>query len=439
MGFKDTYSKALVSVRNFLPTSLGGSPSVQQPTPKKANTLLSPLQLSRIRVDIGELRSALSEAELPYYPHRVKLQRIYQDTILNGQVETAMQKRKDLTLLKNFQLKSSETVNEEATKYLQSDWFYLMLNYILDARAFGYSPISFGDMVDAAFPEATIVKRWYVSPDRKMLGRYIYSMSGERLDDPTNELTQWSLYVDTPSETGASICGYGYLLKVAYYEIFIRQNVGFNATALELFGQPTRVLKTSKTDEYERATLFSAGVQMGNSGVILMDPTDDITLVEASGGQGKNNGFESFETRMLKMVSKIILGHADAIDSQTGKLGGEDAAKEAIERIEKVDNMWVTNIVNSKLIPKLQALGCPIPLGLVFEFLNTKEKEERREKEDASNKVTAEIFQTIKNAGGDPDWKYFTERTGIPVEKSEEPAPALNPMQQQKLKNLYAK
>lgn len=427
------------TIKNFLPTFLGGTSSTPIVTAKKANSLLTPLQLSRIRVDIGELRSAIAEAEQAYYPHRVKLQRIFQDTILNGQVEAGMGLRKDLTLLKEFELKSGENVNVEATDYLRSDWFYNALNYILDARAYGYSLISFGDILDGKFPDLTIVKRWNVSPDRKILGRYIYAMSGESFVDPANELTDWSLYVDTPSDTGASICGYGYLLKVAYYEIFIRQNVGFNATALELFGQPTRVLKTSKTDEYERATLFNAGVQMGNSGVILMDPTDEIELVEASGGQGKNNGFESFESRMLKMVSKIILGHADAIDSQTGKLGGEDASKEAIARVEKADNQWVANIVNSLFIPKLQALGCPIPLGLKFEFLNTKEKAEQREKEDASNKVTAEIFQAIKNAGGDPDWKYFTERTGIPVEKAEEPAPALNPMQQQKLKNLYAK
>ena len=76
---------------------------------------------------------------------------------------------------------------------------------------------------------------------------------------------------------------------------------------------------------------------------------------------------------------------------------------------------------------------------LHFEFKNDAEKEELRRREDESNQKTANIFKTIKDAGGDPDWRYFSERTGITVEKTAatEPISNFKPSVQNKLNNLY--
>lgn len=405
---------------------------------------ISPVQFDRLKADIQSWRDAVKESEQAYYPHRVKMQRILQDTILNGQVTAAMDKRKDLTLLKNFELTNGKEVNEAATEMLQKEWFYLLMNYILDAKFFGYTLIGFGDLVDDEFPKLELIKRWNVSPDRHTLNSYVYSLSGIDFMNPNikdengDSYFDWTLYIDTPTETGGSCCGYGLLYKLAYYEILIRSNIGYNATSLELFGIPIRKGTTTKQDEYERATFAAALRDMGSNGWILMDPQDQVELVESSKGGKGQNGFEDFETRMLKMINKVVLGHADAIDSQTGKLGAQDDVKEAIQAKEKADNRWMEQIINTKVIPKLQNLGLPIPIGLQFKIINNREKEEHRKKEDESNKITAEIFQTIKNAGGDADWKYFEERTGIRVEKAEEPEMTpLSPAVKTKLKALY--
>jgi len=450
MGFKNNIATIALGVRNFF-TPVNGLDTTTTPQGRNASSknlggYISPVQFDRIKIDIQGWRDAIREAEQAYYPHRVKMIRVTQDTIINGQVFAAMEKRKSLTLLKKFEITNGTTVDEAATELLSKKWFKLLMNYILDKKFFGYTLVGLGDLVNNEFPNLQLIKRQNVSPDRHVLNTYIYSLSGINFLDPTlkddrgESYFDWSMYFDTPTENAGSICGYGLLYKIAYYEILLRANIGYNATALELFGMPIRVGSTTKQDEYERATFAAALRDMGSQGWILKDPLDQVELVEASSKQGKGGGFGDFEERMLKMINKIVLGHADAMDSQTGKLGSQTEVQEAIDTVEKADNEEMEIDINTIVLPKLIKLGFPIPLGYKFRIINNKEKEQTRTKQDASNKVTAEIFQTIKNAGGDPDWKYFSERTGIPVEKSEEPAPAnMTPSQQTKIKAMYGR
>lgn len=431
----------------FFPQPVVPMDKPQQAVIRGLNNYISPVQFQRLRVDIKSLNDAISEAELAFFPHRVKLQRIYQDTIRNGQVSAAMQRRKDLTLLKDFVITNGTTVDENSTNLLKSQWFESIINYALDARFYGYSLIGLGDMVDYQFPNLQLVKRWNVNPGtyimQPYLNSYVYSLNGINFTDPEDKDPQsgesyhdWSIWVPTPSETGANPCGYGLLYKVAYYEILVRNNAGFNATANERFGMPIIWAKTTKSDENgERSEFESMVNNIGAAGGIVTDPTDEIEFIESAKGKG-GDMYGSFEERCLKMINKIILGHADAMDSQSGKLGGEDAAKEAIEAIEKADNTWICNLINTQVFPKLVNLGFNIPAGYKFEFLNNKEKDEQRVKEDAANKVTADIVLSLKNAGYQVDENYIVERTGIPVKKSEIET-GLNTSVATKLKNLY--
>lgn len=391
------------------------------------NSFISPVQFARLKQDIQSWRDAVSEAELAWYPHRVKMQRLFQDTMINGQVFAAMERRKNLSLLKDYTITNGTSDHQATIDLLNKEWFHCLLSYCLDARFFGYTLVSLGDLVDNEFPNIQIVKRWNVSPDRHQVVSYVYSLSGIDFLDPSikdadgNSYFDWSIWVPTSSETGASPCGYGILYKAAYYEILIKNNVGYNATSNELYGMPIRVGTTTKTDEYERAEFARSLQEMGAAGWLLKDPSDDVQLIEATGGGGKGSDrFGNFEERMQKMINKIFFGHADAMDSQTGKLGGEDAAKEAVREIEKSDNQWLENVINSNIFPKLRNLGMPIPVGFNFRFKNDKEAVEARMVEDKNNKVTADIVSTLTNAGYEVDPKYIEERTGIPVTKKEE-------------------
>lgn len=389
---------------------------------------ISPVQLQRLRTDVSMWRDAIAEAERAYYPYRVRMQRIFIDTVLNGHVFALMERRKDLTLLRRFSVQDAKGNDiETLTDWLQnSPWFEYFVGYTLDALFFGYSLISLGDIVSDQLQDVSLIPRWFVSPDREEVGSFIYSPSGKSI----NELPQsdWHVYVKTKSDNGVSPCGYGLLYQIALYEIFLRNTLGFNGDFVELYAMPYRVGKTTKTTEAERAELEMALRNMGSAGYAIIDPMDEINFLETSLAGTGYKAYESLETRCEKKVSKIILGHADAVDSTPGKLGGgqdgeQSPASMALGDKQMKDGRFVESVINAQLFPKLRSIGLKIPDGVRFCFLNDGEEEAIREAEDKSNKVTAEIAQTMKNAGMQMDPKYFTERTGIPAEKIEVPAP----------------
>lgn len=388
---------------------------------KNLNYYLSPVQLERIRQNTQTWRDCVTEAELAWYPHRVKMQRLFQDTVLNGHVIACLERRKDMTLLRDYVFETNGVVNDDLTQKVNTKWFKEWMEYGLDALAYGYQLVAHGDLIEGGFPTLSIVKRQNISPDRLNVGTYVYSIDGVPfLEEP---YLDWHSYFSTPSQNGASLCGYGYLYPVALYEIFLRNLTGANADYIQTFGQPYRIGKTSKTEENERNQLLQSLLEMGASNAIVIDPEDDIQfLSDSSSSSTGHSSYDNFETRCEKKISKIILGHSDAVDSVAGKLGasqdGDNSPVAKALRDKKIkDGEYIENAVNNILLPKLIRIGFDIPIGTKFKFKNDDEVEALRKKEDDSNQITANIMKTISDAGGEPDWSYFEERTGIKVEK----------------------
>lgn len=401
---------------------------------KKANNLaryISPVQLQRMAHDVKAWRDAMAEAERAWYPERVKMQRMFIDTVLNGHAFSVMDRRKDLTLLRDFSICDDKDVESEVLtqQFRESEWFGLFMSYALDALFFGYSLISLGDCVDSEFTDLSIIKRWHISPDRKIVQPFIYSPSGEKFLEPPYR--DWHVWVQTPSDNGASPCGYGLFYQIAIYEIFLRNTLGFNGDFIELYAMPYRVGKTTKTSEAERAQLEQALQQMGSAGYALIDPTDDISFLETALAGTGWRGYENLEERCEKKISKIVLGHSDAVDSTPGKLGAGQsgsASKDganmdgspvqmALNDKQTKDGRFLVPIINKQLFPRLRKIGFSLPENYRFKFKNDQELEEFRKRQDSSNLVTAQIAQTMKNAGLQMDNKYFYERTGIPSAK----------------------
>jgi hypothetical protein len=435
-------TKRISEVKNYLFPTGQGETNVMHPVPgskdikRNLSNYITPVQFMRLRHDVKMWRDAMTEAELAYYPKRVKIMRLFQDTILNGHVFACLERRKNLTLLRDFMICDEKKKPSDDLKSIfrnsnsaiesseqSSNWFDDFMRYTLEAKDFGYSLISLGDLIDGAFPNLSIVKRQNVSPDRFNVTACVYSLSGYKfLDDPYRD---WHIYVNTPSELGVSPCGYGLLYKIALYEILLRNNIGYNADFVEMFNQPFRKGTTTKTEESERSEFESALRDSGSLGYIMLDTAeDDIQFVESSNVGSAHQSYGDFDHRLEQKISKVILGHADAMDSTPGKLGGgqskgmdEDNSPsgQALADIQTQDGILVQNVINSKLLPRMRKMGFDIPINYHFEFLNDREKQEIRNREDKSNDAMAGIALKLAQAGLQMDPGYFTERTNIPV------------------------
>lgn len=418
-------------IPSFLDFSQPNIPKMEDNAKHLSHSIL-PVRFSRIKQDALSWREAIDEAERPYNPFRVQMQKIYNDTILDGHVKACIERRKDLTLLRdwNFTNKAG-VVNEEFTDLMNKTWFNRFMNHSLDALFFGYSLIELGDVINSEFPKLKVVKRWNVSPDRYVVANVIYNLSGiPFLEEPQRD---WHVYVSTPNDIGTSDCGYGALYEVALYQIFLRNLIGFNGDFLELFGQPIRVGRTNKIEDSERGEFYNALQNMGSAGFILLDALDDqIELIESANVGSSYIAYADFELRLQKLISKIILGHGDALDSTAGKLGasqGDDnPISQALEDRQSKDGTFTTDVINTELLPRLKKLGFNVPNDIVFTFKNDHEVHENNER-------IADLSIKVKQAGLQVDGKWFQEQTNIVLaEAIPQPAPA---SAKEKIQNLY--
>ncbi|HQP80317.1 MAG TPA: DUF935 family protein [Paludibacteraceae bacterium] len=411
-----------------------------EPAVKNASRYITSYQLTRLRHDVSMWRTAVQEAEQDFHPQRVKMQRMYRDTVLNGHIHACMARYRDLALLKDFEIKVNGEESEELEDLFEQKRFYDFLNYAIDAQFYGYSLISLGDIIDSQFNQLSMIPREYVSPDRKNVVSYLYMVSGLRFDLPP--VSAWHIWIPTHNELGTSDCGYGLLYKIAIYEILLRNLLAYNGDFVEMFSQPYRVGKTNKTEENERSEFENALRSMGSAGYALIDPTDEIEFLETALGGTGFQGYDNLEKRLENKISKMILGHADAMDSVPGKLGagnGEDnPVSVALANKQSALCRFLENIINGQLIPKMRALGIDIPDGAVFEFSNDAESEAKKRAKAEFSKQVADVALTMKNAGLQMSPAYFEELTDIPT------AAMVQPMQQEqredimnKVKNYY--
>ena len=170
---------------NFAPLGKSFNPEVVK---KNLSNYIAPVQLQRLRQDVFSWREVLTEAENSWFPHRVKAQRLFIDTINNGHVFACMERRKDLTLLRKWEfVDKSGKVDQRTTDYFMDtvkgqsqnkEWFNKFLNISLDSIFYGYSLISLGDIENDGFPNLDVIKRWNISPDRLNVTNFTYSISG---------------------------------------------------------------------------------------------------------------------------------------------------------------------------------------------------------------------------------------------------------------------
>jgi hypothetical protein len=386
-----------------------------------------PVPPAREVLTIEDWRDAIIETEKSILPYRVLVQEIYRDTVLNPHVKSCIERRKELTLLRKFAMcDMSGNPDKEWTNYLSAPWFSDFLSYSLDALFFGYSLISLGDIAENEFPQLSIIRRDLISPERKHVTSIPYNPAGYSWDDP--EYAPWHIWLPTPTENGTNSCGLGLLYSVALREINLRNLYGFNMDFLEMFGAPYRALfMENATDTTERSKGIAALNNQGGENWGLFGKDDRLEFLSPTGGSGWKSYSEA-EGRWNKDISKVLLGHADALDSVPGKLGSSQGGgkgggdhspvKDALVAKQQMDANYLTPIINRILFPKMRELGIEVPEDLYFTFLNSEEDVMIRDKNLDMSVKMSEVVKNLIGSGYEVDQAYFEEATGIKLTKS---------------------
>lgn len=389
-----------------------------------------PYSFVRGKKDLESFGQALIQAEQASYPYRTQMQKMYEKTVLNPHVAACIQRRQELTLLRDFEIRNANGEKDKHwTEYFKMAWFKQNgLIHTLNAQYHGFSLVSIGDLRDGVPVNDTLIniKRWNISPDRQQVEMFENSPSGVSWNDAPYD--KWHIWIPTLQTNGINNCGYGYLLVVSLLEILQRNNIQYNSDFIEMFAQPYRWLKTNDLEGEEFEAKNKQMNQMGHAGYLITSPQDELEfLTDGSRGNGYKS-YNDFDHRVKADISKYIGGHADFIDSATkttinadNQGGGEatDSAtgnsevQRAIAAKRMIDGDFVTNAVNEKWIPKLQGLGVDIPKGSHICFLN--DSEERAISADVAkkNQQWATLALTMAQGGLKMDAGFFKQMTGV--------------------------
>lgn len=390
------------------------------------------MQVLRESQDVQTWRECLQVAERAWFPSRVNMQRMFADTLLDGHVIACINKRKNMLLQRDFFIGIGEKEDELLTKMFNTQWFSQIMEYVLDAKFFGYSFLNWTawDYSKNKPVGTKIIPRENILVDRG--GLYTTDEGGVtrvpsnimpslNFDDP--KIQPWTMLVTTPNTTSRSSCGMGELYPVSLYAIFLRHNLGYNADFVERFMSPIVVGKTTKSELEERKEFLKDLQTFGSSAAIVLDMLDQIEFIESKNTGTAYNSFDNFETRLQKLISKILLGHADAMDSTPGKLGNNDNALEGLEEISLVDAKFVETVINDEFIPKLRLHYPSLSEDLVFKFTNNHELQEAREEQAEFNTKSVSWIKSLSDAGYELEEKEISDLLGFTVKKKEAPAP----------------
>lgn len=400
---------------------------------------IMPAQFERWAHDVMSWREAIREAEYAFYPQRVKMMRMYIDTVENIEVKCVLDRLYELCLQRDvsvYQWKGSKKVESEVlSQQLDSQrWFMNYRKMVIDAVLWGFTLIELRDIIDDAFPDITFTRRQNIRPDGNgegaVLTSIIYGIDGLRVEtDPLIALCNH--WIGTPSNIGVSRCGYGLLYNIAYNEIHLRHITEWNVDYIEMYGQPTRVGKTTKTG-LARKKFEQFLRNAGQDAYIVLDNQDTLEFVDGKGSGTAWKCYENLENRLKAGLSKLVLGHQDAISATAGKLGGQQAANK-----DGFNESLIEQALNSKQIsygdfecakinevfaPKMRALGRYvgsktiqnfIPEGYCYGLKNDREEEEVKRRTNAKRQVISTYVKNMNDAGWDIDRQELTDWFGM--------------------------
>lgn len=346
-----------MQIKDFIPSFL----NFDKPQPKSQSaisTIRFEQQLQRVRQDASKFKIAVTSAESPMYPNRFLLMQAYQQTVLDGQIQSSIMQRKMKVLGKKFHLLNSDgECDEEKTKLLNQKWFYDFLDLSLDSIFYGFSAIQFSPVKNSKFLNVELIPRIYVVPEFDLVRSNTATIT-EGVKFTEKPYSNWCLGVGGKKDLGL-------LMKLTPYAIWKNNALGAWAEFAEVFGVPLRVARTDVRDETTRKNAENMMRNMGVATWSVLDLADQFEIIEAS-RTDSFNVFDKMVERCNSEISKIILGQTGTTDERSYS-GSSLVHKDVAEQIGRQDQLLMQFIINDKLVPLMNGLGFDFG-DLRFEF-----------------------------------------------------------------------
>ena len=282
---------------------------------------------------------------------------------------------------------------EERTELLQTEWFFDMMEHLLDSVYKGYTVM---ELTDPTTMKWELLPRRNIVPAKNMISFEAGGDVGVDFTEPAFARTIISRYnMDT----------HGILNDIVPQLIWKRNAQQVWADFSERFGIPLVSAETSITDEKELKRIESMMRQLGRAAQAVLPEGAKITIHDSATKGDPHKVFLEQITVTNNEIGKRIVGGTMLTDDGASLSQSEVHERTLDEKISESDKRMIEFTVNGKLIPLLNTWGFGFQEGDRFIF-------------DRSEDLTmAEHWDIVSDAleHYEIDQEWVSRRFNIPI------------------------
>lgn len=315
----------------------------------------------RARVEIQKWRDGQQAASSPDDPRWNLLQDLFENLKDDGHLTAVINLRKAATLSSRFIVKDAKTGKEdtEQTALLKTQWFYTMLEQLLDSVYYKYSVF---ELVDPVTMRWELIPRRNCCPQRGMVYFEVAGTKGVSYTDPAYARNILSI---------ESLSPFGLLNNIVPQLIWKRNAQQTWADFSERFGIPLISAETTKTDKTSLDKIEQQMRSLGQAAQAILPEGTKIVIHDQVQKGDPHKVFSEQITVTNGEVSKAIVGGTMVVDDGSSRSQSEVHERTLDDKIAESDRRMVEFFVNGKLIPLLRTYGFKFTDTSVFEFDRT--------------------------------------------------------------------
>lgn len=306
---------------------------------------------------ITRWKQAINAFENQENPSRVLLYDIYDDILLDGQVEAVWGKRLDAILNRRLTFIRDGEEDEEISKLINSPDMRIILKELLNSIAYGFTLIQINNIYydeneECYHIDYDLIPRKHVHPEPKFecISKEQSSVDKDFLF-MQNPLSNYMIWAGEPTDKGLFI-------KVAPYVIYKRGGFGDWAQFSEMFGMPFREAIYDSYDDTTRLRIEEFLKKWGSSSYFVHQKDVELKIHDTGGSTTSADIYDKFISVCDAGISKTILGNT--LTTEQGDKGarslGEVHADEQKSK-EQSDEQFILSILNTRFRAILKRFG----------------------------------------------------------------------------------
>jgi len=315
--------------------------------------------LERVRESMRDWSNAVNYAENPYSSESIKYQdlfNLYRNIELDTHVSALMETIFNRINQTGFNIYDKNgNIDTERAEIFKGEWFSSLIRGILKADYYGFNLMQF-EKGENSLNNVSDINIFHVRPNAHGIARSMWD-DEIFIDYEKEPYKSGTLFVKGQIPLGR-------FNSIAKRFILKREVIQFWAVYNELFTTPYYAVRTDFDNENHRNNLINWLQNRKHSGFVVVGKDDEIQTMTNSGDY---EAYKDFETQSNNAMSKALIGSTMVLDDGSSRSQAE-VHNENTEMFINSKRIWIENIINNDVIPKLEKLGLNINASFSFKW-----------------------------------------------------------------------